>query len=139
MIFCYYLFAERPTRWTSFRRFGISFSQGAEWKALINKYIGTIPLRGDALTAVEQSIFGGPPPRRAVSSAMIAKVGAAARHSQSAAPSAPMFAFSSRIAVEARPPVYASLMSRSCIKARLGHDNRDLAQPLLYSSWRRHQ
>jgi hypothetical protein len=25
---------------------GISFSQGAEWKALINRYIGTIPLSG---------------------------------------------------------------------------------------------
>jgi hypothetical protein len=67
------------------RRLETSFSQGAEWKALISKYIGTIPLSGDASCAAEQSISGGPPPR---SSAMIAKVGAAARHSQSAAPRA---------------------------------------------------
>jgi len=64
----------------------ISFSQGAGWKALISKYIGTIPLSGDASCAAEQSISGGPPPRTPVNSAMIAKVGAAARHSQSAAP-----------------------------------------------------
>src|SRR5713226_4100959 len=70
------------------RRDEISFSQGAEWNALISKYIGTIPLSGDASCAVEQSISGGPPPRTPLSSAMIAKVGAAARHSQSTAPSA---------------------------------------------------
>jgi hypothetical protein len=70
------------------RRLEISFSQGAEWKALMSKYIGTIPLSGDAPCAVEQSISGGPPPRTPVSSAIIAKVGAAARHSQSAAPRA---------------------------------------------------
>src|SRR5258708_15699686 len=69
-------------------RLEISFSQGAEWKALISKYIGTIPLSGDASCAAEQSMSAGPPPRTPVSSAMIAKVGAAARHSQSAAPSA---------------------------------------------------
>src|SRR5258706_5726526 len=69
------------------RRPEISFSQGAEWKALISKYIGTIPPSCDAACAAEQSISGAPPPRTAVSSAMIAKVGAAARHSQSAAPS----------------------------------------------------
>src|SRR5205085_3301180 len=68
-------------------RLEISFSQGAEWKALISKYIGTIPLSGDASSAPAQSISGGPPPRT-VSSAMIAKVGAAARHNQSAAPRA---------------------------------------------------
>ena len=65
------------------RRPEISFSQGAEWKALINAYIGTIPLSGEAPCAAEQSTSDGPP--RTVSSAMIAKVGAAARHSQSAA------------------------------------------------------
>src|SRR5262245_49615299 len=70
------------------RRLEISFSQGAEWKALISKYIGTIPLSGDASCAAEQSISGGPPPRMPVSSAMIAKAGAAARHRQSAAPKA---------------------------------------------------
>ncbi|WP_420882075.1 hypothetical protein [Rhizobium gallicum] len=29
------------------RRLEISFSQGAKWKALISKYIGTIPVSGD--------------------------------------------------------------------------------------------
>src|SRR5712664_2603679 len=67
------------------RRDEISFSQGAEWNALISKYIGTIPLSGDASYAAEHSTSGGPPPRTPVSSAMIAKVGAGARHSQSAA------------------------------------------------------
>ncbi|MEH2589230.1 hypothetical protein [Bradyrhizobium sp. AZCC 1721] len=55
----------------------ISFSQGAEWKALISKYIGTMPPTGNAFAA-EQSGSSGPPPTTAVSSAMIAKVGAAA-------------------------------------------------------------
>jgi hypothetical protein len=54
----------------------ISFSQGAQWKALINKYIGTIPPRGDAL-AVEHNASADP--RTPVSSAIVAKVGAAAR------------------------------------------------------------
>jgi hypothetical protein len=71
-----------------FRRLEISFSQGAEWKALMSKYIGTIPLSGDASCAAEQSIAGEPLSRTPVSSAMMAKVGAAARHSQSAAPGA---------------------------------------------------
>ena len=65
----------------------ISFSQGAAWKALISTYIGTIPLSGD-VCAGAQSMSAAPPPRTPVSSAMMAKVGAAARHSQSAAPSA---------------------------------------------------
>jgi hypothetical protein len=42
------------------RRLEISFSQGAEWKALISTYIGTIPLSGDACEA-EQGKSGGPP------------------------------------------------------------------------------
>src|SRR5260221_7258579 len=67
------------------RRLEISFSQGAEWKTLISKYIGAIPLSGDA---AEQSISGAPLAGTAVSNAMMAKIGAAARHSQSAAPSA---------------------------------------------------
>src|SRR5260370_36161434 len=75
-------------RWASLRRLEISFSQGAEWKALISKYIGTIPLSDDESCAVEHIIAIFPPPRTPVSSAMIAKVGAAARHSQSAAPRA---------------------------------------------------
>jgi len=31
-------------RWAPLRQLEISFSQGAEWKALISRYIGTIPL-----------------------------------------------------------------------------------------------
>jgi hypothetical protein len=58
------------------RRPQISFSQGAEWKALISRYIGTIPPTGDA--AAEQRLSSGPPPVTAASSAMTAKVGAAA-------------------------------------------------------------
>jgi Molybdopterin-binding domain of aldehyde dehydrogenase len=73
------------------RRLEISFSQGAEWKALISTYIGTIPLSADASCAPAQNMSGGPPPTNPVSSAMIAKVGAAARHSQSAAPRAAAF------------------------------------------------
>jgi hypothetical protein len=68
------------------RRREISLSQGAKWNALISTYIGTIPLRGDASRAAEQSISIGPPPNTPVSSAMIAKVGAAASDIQSAAP-----------------------------------------------------
>ena len=40
------------------RRLEISFSQGAEWNALISTYIGAIPLSGDASCAAEQSVFG---------------------------------------------------------------------------------
>jgi hypothetical protein len=58
-----------------------SFSQGDKWKALMSKYIGTIPLSGDP---AEQKI-SGVPLRTGVSNAMIAKVGAAASDSQSAA------------------------------------------------------
>ena len=50
----------------------------------------TIPLSGDTCAA-EQSISAGPPPRTPVSSAMMAKVGDAARASPSAAQSAPAF------------------------------------------------
>jgi hypothetical protein len=58
------------------RRREISFSQGAVWKALISRYIGTIPLKGDA-PALEHNASGDPPPRTPVSNAMMAKVGAA--------------------------------------------------------------
>jgi hypothetical protein len=74
-------------RWAPLRRLEISFNQGAEWKPLISKYIGTIPPNGDACAA-EQSGSAALPPTAPVTSAMMAKVGAAARHSQSAAPSA---------------------------------------------------
>ena len=62
----------------------ISFSHGAEWKALISRYIRIIPLSGDACCMAAQRISGSPP-LKAVSSAIMAKVGVAARHSQSAA------------------------------------------------------
>jgi hypothetical protein len=52
----------------------------------MSKYIGTIPLSGDA-SAAEQSM-SAPPLSAPVSSAMMAKVGAAARWSQSGAPGA---------------------------------------------------
>ena len=40
----------------------ISFSHGAEWKALISRYIGTIPLSGDASRAAAQIISAEPAP-----------------------------------------------------------------------------
>jgi hypothetical protein len=65
----------------------ISFNQGAEWNALISAYIGTIPLSSDTPCAAEH-IMSASPPGTQVRSAMTAKVGAAARPSQPAAPSA---------------------------------------------------
>jgi hypothetical protein len=70
------------------RRLEIGFSQGAEWEARISKYIQSIPLSGNAYCVAEQSISCWPPPRTPVTNAIIAKVGAGARHTQSAAPSA---------------------------------------------------
>src|SRR5204863_8010375 len=60
-----------------------SFSQGARWKALISRYIGVMPLSGDDPAAEHNASTG--PLSTPVSSAMIAKVGEAARYSQSAA------------------------------------------------------
>src|SRR6185369_3161596 len=80
--------AQVQDRRAPLRRLEISLSHGAEWTALISRYIGTIPLSGDASCAVAHIIAICPPPRTPVSSAMIAKAGAAARHSQSAAPRA---------------------------------------------------
>src|ERR1700730_9608273 len=91
-------------RHTRLRRLEISFSQGAEWKALISKYIGTMPLSGDALT-IEHNASGDPPPRTPVSSAMIAKVGAAPRCSQSPAAIVAALPFSQSPAPEPRLPV----------------------------------
>ena len=71
-----------------FRRLEISFSQGAEWKALINTYIQTIPFSGDASCAGEQSMSAPPLSRTPVSNAMTTNVGAAASKSQPAASSA---------------------------------------------------
>jgi hypothetical protein len=96
------------------RRLEISFSQGAKWKALISKYIGTIPLSGDASCAAEQSISDGPPPRTPVSSAMIAKVGAAARHSQSAAARVAAFPLPSpALAVSRRAAIIVAVLEQS--------------------------
>lgn len=39
----------------------ISFSHGAEWKALIRRYIGTIPLSGDIPCAAEDIMSALPP------------------------------------------------------------------------------
>ena len=71
-----------------------SFSQGAEWKALISRYIAAIPPSGDASCVVEHIIAICPPPNTPVISAMTAKVGAAARPSQSAAPRTAALPFS---------------------------------------------
>ena len=89
------------------RRLEISFSQGAKWKALISTYIGTIPLSGDAL---EHNASGDPPPRIPVSSAMSAKVGAAARYRKSAALVADALPSRPSTAPEPRLPENASLM-----------------------------
>src|SRR3546814_16944161 len=81
---------------------------GAEWKALISRYIETIPLNGDVSCAAMQSM--SEPPEAAVSSAMAAKVGVAARLSRSPAPSEAAVPLSRRIAPAARPPVSTSPM-----------------------------
>jgi hypothetical protein len=67
------------------RQLVISLSHGAEWKTLISKYIGTIPVNGDASCAAEHSMPGMPPSWIPVSSAMMAKAGAAASDSQPSA------------------------------------------------------
>jgi hypothetical protein len=67
----------------------ISLSHGVKWKALINKYIGTIPVSAEACAA-EHNGSAAPPPRTTVSNAMTAKVGAAASDSQPAARRAPV-------------------------------------------------
>src|SRR6185437_4584290 len=50
----------RDDRRAMLRRREISFSQGAEWNALISTYIGTIPLGGDTPCAAEH-IMSAPP------------------------------------------------------------------------------
>src|SRR3984957_14289738 len=67
------------------RRLEISFSQGVQWKALISRYIGTIPVSGEAWCVAEHSMSGMPPSWIHVRSAIMAKVGAAASDSQLAA------------------------------------------------------
>jgi hypothetical protein len=62
----------------------IFFSHGAEWKTLISRYMKVMPLSGDACCMAVQKISGAPP-SRAINSAMMAKVGVAARQRRSAA------------------------------------------------------
>jgi hypothetical protein len=62
----------------------IRFNHGVAWKTVISTYIGAIPASSEA-PCVEQ-IGSGAPPGSAVSTAIAAKVGAAARRSQPAAP-----------------------------------------------------
>ncbi len=57
----------------------INSNHGAEWKALISTYIGTIPPKGEAPCADEQRMSAGPPPCAAVRSAMRAKLGVATK------------------------------------------------------------
>jgi hypothetical protein len=74
-------------RWTPLCRLEINLTHGAAWKALISRYITVIPLIGDEPCIAVQSMSGWPL-KKPVHSAMIAKVGAAARPSQPAAPGA---------------------------------------------------
>src|ERR1700751_2729089 len=76
--------ARDQERYARLRQPPIPLSQGAEWKALISRHIETIPVSGDACVA--EQIMSRGPPRTPVSNAMAPKVGAAARHTQSAAP-----------------------------------------------------
>jgi hypothetical protein len=86
-------------QWAPFRRLEISFSQGVRWKALISRYIQTMPLSGEVSCTAAQSRSWEPPPRMPVMSAMMAKVGAAARHTQSAAPKAAGAGHASRVPI----------------------------------------
>ena len=121
------------------RRLAISFSQGAEWKALISKYIGTIPPTDDAFAA-EHNVSSGPPPTTAVSSAMIAKVGAAARLSQRTAPRPVASTFPARPHAASRRVAIIVANPRRCADiAFVAVERGDMArQPWSYSSWRRH-
>jgi hypothetical protein len=65
-----------------FRRLKISFNQGGEWKALIREYITTIASKAPPSWVAAQSKSGWPALKATVSSAMIAKVGEAARASK---------------------------------------------------------
>src|SRR5579872_1462738 len=70
------------------RRRDTSLSHGGVWKALISRYIGAMPPSSDVTGGAGQRIAIAPPPKTPASSAMTAKVGAAARLSQAAAPAA---------------------------------------------------
>src|SRR6516225_4999289 len=67
-------------------RAATSFSQGARWNALISAYIAAIPLSGDPCPAAQSIAWL---PATPVTSAMIAKVGAAASDNQLATRIAP--------------------------------------------------
>ena len=69
-------------RRASLRRQEINLSHGAEWNALISKYIGTIPLSSDVCVAAEHNISCAPLPKMPVRAAMNAKLGVAASDSQ---------------------------------------------------------
>jgi hypothetical protein len=88
-----------PERRALFRRREMSLSQGTEWKALISMYIEVIPLSGDASCAPMQGMACALRPRRPVSNAMTAKVGAAARHTQLLAPRTASAGHCSRVPV----------------------------------------
>jgi hypothetical protein len=91
----------------------ISLSHGAEWKALISTYIGTIPVNGDALFAAKHSIPGMPPSWISVRIAMIAKIGAAAMDSKPPALASgharrcPTFGWTERVVFEILSPHFA--------------------------------
>src|SRR6185437_15757400 len=78
----------------------ISLSHADAWNALISRYIVTMPLTGDACVAMP-SISDEPPLVTAVSSAIMAKVGDAARASASATLTATPFR---RIVASSDPP-----------------------------------
>jgi hypothetical protein len=73
----------RSRRRALFLRLEISLSQGGEWKALISRYMTVIPFIGDAPCIGMQNISGWPS-KKAVQTAMMAKVGVAARPSHPA-------------------------------------------------------
>jgi hypothetical protein len=81
--FCFAISDHNP-RAVPLRRLTINLTHGAEWKTLISTYMTVIPLNGEASCAAKQIMSA--PPAKAVSSAMNAKLGAAARHNQSATP-----------------------------------------------------
>src|SRR5579875_505923 len=103
-------------------RLAISFSHGAAWKTPISRYIGTMPCSGNTSWAAEQSKSGWPPPETPVRSAMIAKIGAAARPSPSATPRKP----ASRRSGE-RPEIEMSVMAVLVVAAQPFHGEFEAA------------
>ncbi len=95
------------------RRRETSFSHGAVWKALMSRYIKAIPSSGDAPCAVGPVIPCEPPLEMAVNSAIVAKAGAAARQTQSAATREALASRFSRVWIVhvfiSEPPVFSML------------------------------